>query len=797
MSTTTTYGVTGMTCDHCVRAVTDELTALPGVRDVERRPGRRRHLDGAGGQRRAVGRGRRPRRGRRGRLRPGRYDVRPAASFAEAASSAALASATPSARSPAADQATPRMGTTVTGRRTASSPVAAPAGRSRRRHVPPARVPYRFTIEGPDGAAETSYQQTHTKELHLIVVRRDLSTFQHVHPTRAADGTWSVPLDLDAGVYRVLADFRPAGADHQLVLGADLLVPGELDPVDLPAPRATDTTTDGYTVALRRRTGRRPRERPGAVGQQGGRPVTDPAALPRRVRPPRRAPRRRPRLPAHPPGRHVGEADDDTGGPDIAFATTFPTAGTYRLFLDFQAGGVVRTAAFTVEVTRWPTVVELAIGGMTCASCAARVEKKLNRMDGVVATVNYATEKAQVTLRRRRHARRPGRHRRAHRLHRRRCRADPRRRRTDDTTTTPSSPTPRSPRCASGCVVTAAAHRPGASPLSMVPALAVRLLAVAGADPGRTGRDLGRLAVPPRRLDQRCGTARRRWTPWSRSASRRPSAGRCTRCSSAAPATGMTMPFTLVPPAAGADEIYLEVATGVTLFLLIGRYLEARARRASGAALRALLSLGAKDVAVLRDGTEVRVPVTALQVGDEFVVRPGEKVATDGEVVRGTSAVDASMLTGEPVPVEVGPGDAVVGATVNVGGRLVVRATRVGADTQLAQIARLVEAAQNGKADVQRLADRVSGVFVPVVIALAVATLGFWLGTGAQPERRVHRGRRGADHRLPVRARPRDADRAAGRHRPRRAARHHRSRARRCSSRPAGSTPWCWTRPAP
>ena len=198
---------------------------------------------------------------------------------------------------------------------------------------------------------------------------------------------------------------------------------------------------------------------------------------------------------------------------------------------------------------------------------------------------------------------------------------------------------------------------------------------------------------------------------------------------------GMTMPFTLVPArGSGADEIYLEVATGVTLFLLLGRYLEARARRRSGSALRALLSMGAKDVAVLRDGREVRLPVGELQVGDEFVVRPGEKVATDGEVVRGTSAVDVSMLTGEPVPVEVGPGDAVVGATVNSGGRMVVRATRVGESTQLAQMARLVEQAQNGKADVQRLADRVSGVFVPVVIALAVATLGFWHGTGASPE---------------------------------------------------------------
>ncbi|MGH8939600.1 MAG: HAD-IC family P-type ATPase, partial [Actinomycetes bacterium] len=198
---------------------------------------------------------------------------------------------------------------------------------------------------------------------------------------------------------------------------------------------------------------------------------------------------------------------------------------------------------------------------------------------------------------------------------------------------------------------------------------------------------------------------------------------------------GMTMPFTLVPSrGSGSEEIYLEVASGVTLFILAGRFFEARAKRRSGAALRALLELGAKDVAVLRDGAEVRVPVERLAVGDEFVVRPGEKVATDGTVVSGTSAVDASMLTGESVPVEVGPGDIVVGATVNAGGRLVVRATRVGADTQLAQMARLVEDAQTGKAAVQRLADRVSAVFVPVVIVLALATLGFWLGNGASAE---------------------------------------------------------------
>ena len=199
--------------------------------------------------------------------------------------------------------------------------------------------------------------------------------------------------------------------------------------------------------------------------------------------------------------------------------------------------------------------------------------------------------------------------------------------------------------------------------------------------------------------------------------------------------TGMRMTFTLVPSAgSGADEIYLEVAAALTVFILAGRYFEARAKKRSGAALRALLDMGAKDVAVLRDGREQRIPVDALAVGDVFVVRPGEKIATDGEVLEGSSAVDASLLTGEPVPVEVGPGDAVTGATVNAGGRLLVRATRVGADTQLAQMARLVEQAQSGKAPVQRLADRVSAVFVPIVIALAVATLGFWLGTGADAQ---------------------------------------------------------------
>jgi Cu+-exporting ATPase len=194
---------------------------------------------------------------------------------------------------------------------------------------------------------------------------------------------------------------------------------------------------------------------------------------------------------------------------------------------------------------------------------------------------------------------------------------------------------------------------------------------------------------------------------------------------------GVQMTFELLPSREGGqNNIYLEVASVVTVLILSGRYFEAKAKKRSGAALRALLNLGAKDVAVLRDGSEVRIPTDQLVVGDVFVVRPGEQIATDGVVTEGTSAVDASMLTGEPVPVEVGPGDTVVGATVNAGGRLVVQATRVGADTQLAQIARLVEDAQNGKAEVQRLADRVSGIFVPIVILFSLATLATWLMLG-------------------------------------------------------------------
>jgi P-type Cu+ transporter len=371
------------------------------------------------------------------------------------------------------------------------------------------------------------------------------------------------------------------------------------------------------------------------------------------------------------------------------------------------------------------TSVELAIEGMTCASCANRIERKLNKLDGVTATVNYATEKARVeapegidpaVLVAQVEAA-------GYRAELPRPAAGP----DEDEAAEDDSTRPLRDR-----LITSAVLAVPVIVLSMVPALQFtywQWIALALAGPVVTWA-----AWPFHRAawaNLRHGTATMDTLismgvlaafAWSLYALLFGTAGM----------PGMTHPFELtISPSDGAANIYLEVAAGVTTFILAGRYFEARSKRRAGAALRALLELGAKEVAVLRDGAEVRIPVEQLAVGDRFVVRPGEKVATDGVVDEGTSAVDASMLTGESVPVEVGPGDPVVGATVNAGGRLVVRATRVGSDTQLSQMAKLVEDAQNGKAAVQRLADRISGVFVPIVIALAVGTLGFWLGTGA------------------------------------------------------------------
>ncbi|MDQ0581138.1 heavy metal translocating P-type ATPase [Streptomyces rishiriensis] len=385
--------------------------------------------------------------------------------------------------------------------------------------------------------------------------------------------------------------------------------------------------------------------------------------------------------------------------------------------------------------------VELLIGGMTCASCAARVEKKLNRMDGVTATVNYATERAKVSY--------------------------PAGTGVADliatvvkTGYTAEEPvpvpepareeTPQDPELEAlrhrllVCVLLAAP----VVLLAMIPSLQFdnwQWLSLTLAAPVVVwgGGPLHKAAWTNLRhgaatMDTLVSIGTLAALGWSLWALFFGDAGM----------PGMRHPFELtVSRTDGASTIYLEVAAGVTAFILLGRYLEARSKRRAGAALRALMELGAKDVAVLRyeggergapsgeaggggrqGGKEVRIPVDLLAVGDRFVVRPGEKVATDGTVVEGTSAVDASMLTGESVPVDVGPGDAVTGATVNVGGRLVVEAGRVGADTRLARMARLVEAAQNGKAEVQRLADRISGVFVPAVLLIAVATFAGRLG---------------------------------------------------------------------
>src|SRR5450759_3342143 len=374
--------------------------------------------------------------------------------------------------------------------------------------------------------------------------------------------------------------------------------------------------------------------------------------------------------------------------------------------------------------------VELVIGGMTCASCAVRIEKKLNKLDGVSATVNYATEKAKVTY---------------------------------AGTVSPQD-------------LVNTVEATGYTAALPAPKVSSAVAAAGEAEQGEKDDEVSRLRqrlvisavlslpvllmsmIPPLQFDNWQWLALTLASPvvvWGafpfhRAAFTNARHGAATMDTlisvgvsaawlwslwalflGVAGMPGTRMGFELLPSRDGAsNNIYLEVASVVTVLILSGRYFEARAKKRSGAALRALLNLGAKDVAVLRDGAEVRIPTDQLVVGDVFSVRPGEQVATDGIVVEGTSAVDASMLTGEPVPVEVGPGDDVVGATVNAGGRLIVRATRVGADTQLAQIARLVEDAQNGKAEVQRLADRVSGIFVPVVILLALATLAAWLLTG-------------------------------------------------------------------
>ncbi|MCC9155282.1 cadmium-translocating P-type ATPase [Streptomyces parvulus] len=370
---------------------------------------------------------------------------------------------------------------------------------------------------------------------------------------------------------------------------------------------------------------------------------------------------------------------------------------------------------------------ELLIGGMTCAACAARVEKKLNRMDGVTATVNYATEKARIThpvtvpvadlistvVRTGYTAEEP-------------APEPPPGDEAEESGPDAADPGPDALR--TRLTVSALLAAPVVL-LAMVPALqfdnwqwlsltlAAPVVVWGGLPFHRAAWTNVRHGAATMDTLVSLGTlAAFGWSLWA-------------LFLGDAGMPGMRHGFDLtVSRTDGASAIYLEAAAGVTVFLLLGRWLEARSKRRAGAALRALMELGAKDVAVLREGREVRIPVARLAVGDRFVVRPGEKIATDGTVTEGASAVDASLLTGESVPADVGVGDAVTGATVNAGGRLVVEATRVGADTRLARMARLVEDAQSGKAEVQRLADRVSGVFVPVVLLISAATFGGWLG---------------------------------------------------------------------
>ncbi|MEV4032243.1 heavy metal translocating P-type ATPase [Streptomyces umbrinus] len=373
--------------------------------------------------------------------------------------------------------------------------------------------------------------------------------------------------------------------------------------------------------------------------------------------------------------------------------------------------------------------VELAIGGMTCASCAARIEKKLNRMDGVTATVNYATEKAKVaydgdvsvqdliaTVEKTGYS--------AH---------EPEPVRTQPEGDNESASADDELRPLRERLITAVVLAVPVVAMAMIPALQFEYwqwLSLTLAAPVVTyaAWPFHKAAFTNARhgaatMDTLISVGTSAAFLWSLWALFLGTAG----------TPGMKHPFELtIARGDGAGNIYLEAAAGVTAFILAGRYFEARSKRKAGAALKALLELGAKDVTLLRpDGREQTVPTAELKVGNRFLVRPGEKIATDGTVVEGSSAVDASMLTGESVPVEVSTGDPVTGATINAGGRLVVEATRVGADTQLARMARLVEDAQNGKAAAQRLADRISAVFVPVVIALALGTLGFWLGNGS------------------------------------------------------------------
>ncbi len=604
------------------------------------------------------------------------------------------------------------------------------------------RTTYEFSVVDPDGEPLTDFDVEHERKMHLIVVRRDFAGFQHVHPELGVDGTWRVELDTSLpGTYRVFADFT-SGDGEAMTLATDLSVPGAFEPRPLPMPERTVDAGDGYEVAdrLRRAGGRRRYARRSSRSAGTARPSTasSPTSAPtaiwssfaRAISPSSTPTRRASRAAAaRSPSTSTIRRRGRTG---CTCSSATAARSTPRRSPSWSAGRArsPRRSTMTMEAPMRTEAerLELDVKGMTCASCANRVERKLNEIDGVEATVNFATERAAVSFA-------PG-------------------------AVDAGELLGAVESAGYEATLPAAAPTPTAAPVedekdAELRDLRTRLLvAIALSVP------IALIAmIPPLQFDYwqwlslQLATPVVFWAGWPfhRVAWRNLRHGAANMDTLISLGTlaawtwsvvalffldagepGMRMTFTLIPEqGSGSSEVYFEVAAIVTTFILAGRYFEAKAKRRAGAALEALLELGAKDVALLDDdGNERRVPSEQLRVGDRFVVRPGEKLATDGVVEDGRSAVDASLLTGESVPVEVAPGDEVTGATVNAGGRLIVRATRVGADTALAQIARLVTEAQTGKAPVQRLADRVSAVFVPVVIAIAVATLGFWLGSG-------------------------------------------------------------------
>lgn len=589
-----------------------------------------------------------------------------------------------------------------------------------------------FTISDADGKPVTDFRSSHEKKLHLIVVRTDGTQFRHVHPTMDTDGVWSLPWKWKAaGTYRVYADVVPAVTGENVTLTRTVQAAGPFTPAT-PAPVSATDEPDGFDVALTGTLSAGEQAMLKVTVTRDGKPVTALQPYLGSYGTPRRPARRGSGIPACPPrgrgtpaqrslrsGRGIHDRSPDPGTlpalpglpgrrgatrpnssstqqeprplgpqprasppstsspPNQAGPPNIPATdhhrhrapGQYRDREAHHRGGPhIRTISPAGSAGN---IIELEIGRMTCASCAMRIEKKLNKLDGVMATVNYATEKAKITN--------P-------------AGLDPLAliAEIEKTGYSAALPAPK---------VAQQAHDDAEQPDTELVSLRNRLIASIA------------LSVPVIAMAMIPALQFNYWQwasltlaapvivwaawPFHKAAWMNLRHGAATMDTLVSVGTsaallwslfapffgtagtpGMTHGFSFtISPSDGAGNVYLEVAAGVTMFILAGRYFENRSKRQAGAALRALLGMGAKEVAVLRDGTETRIPVEQLAVGDEFVIRPGEKIATDGVIVSGTSAVDASMLTGESIPVEVGEGDTVTGGTINAGGRLVVRPT--------------------------------------------------------------------------------------------------------------------------